>query len=85
MNFRDIRDLSKDDILDAIGLQAKPSTGSWMFGTIGLFGLGLLVGAGMALMLTPKTGIELRQQLNQKIRRAKEMAGNGHQSLESGV
>jgi len=73
-NIRDLgkddilRDLSKDDILSAVGLASKPSTTEKMLGGVGFFGLGLLVGAGTALLLAPKSGIGLREDLGERLR-----------------
>ena len=75
MNFRDLgklRDMDKDDILEMLGLETKQSTGGWLAGALGTFGIGMLVGAGVALMLTPKTGRELREDLRERLRRAPE-------------
>lgn len=75
MNFKDLKDLrnlDKDDILDMLGLETKSSTAGWLAGTLGTFGVGLLVGAGIALMLAPKPGRELREDLRERLRRAPE-------------
>ena len=55
-----------------LGLESKQSTASWMAGTLGTFGVGLLVGAGIALMLAPKPGRELRGDIRERLRRAPE-------------
>jgi hypothetical protein len=70
MNLKDIRNLDKDDVLAMLGLETKSSTGTWMAGTLGTFGVGLLVGAGIALLLAPKPGRELREDLRERLRRA---------------
>jgi hypothetical protein len=72
MNLKDLRNLDKDDILDMLGLETKSSTAGWVAGTLGTFGLGLLVGAGLGLLLAPKPGRELREDLRDKLRRAPE-------------
>jgi hypothetical protein len=78
MKLRDITDLDKEDILGAMGLQTKSSTASWVLGTLGLFGLGMVIGAGVALMLAPKPGIELRRDLEGRLRNVRErVTGNG--------
>ena len=74
MKIKDIRDLSKDDILAALGLATKPSTTQRMLGTMGTFGVGLLVGAGVALLLAPKSGEDLREDIGQRIRSFREDA-----------
>jgi len=70
MTLKDLRKLDKDDILELLGLETKPSTGSWLAGSLGTFGVGLLVGAGIALMLAPRPGRELRDDIRERLRRA---------------
>ena len=69
MKLKELRNLDKDDILEMIGLQTKTSTTAWLAGTLGTFGVGLLVGAGLGLMLAPKAGRELREDLRDRFRR----------------
>jgi hypothetical protein len=69
MKLKELRNLDKDDILEMMGLQSKTSTGAWMAGALGTFGVGLLVGAGIGLMLAPKAGRELREDLRDRFRR----------------
>ena len=70
MNLRDLRNMDKDDMLGLLGLETKTSTGAYLAGTLGTFGLGLLVGAGIALLLAPKPGAELREDIREKLRRS---------------
>lgn len=70
MNLKDLKNMDKDDLLGLLGLESKSSTGAWLAGTLGTFGVGLLVGAGIALMLAPKPGRELREDLRDRLRRA---------------
>jgi gas vesicle protein len=72
MNLRDLKNLDKEEILNLLGLESKQSTSKWMLGTLGTFGMGLLVGAGVALMLAPKPGHELRGNIRERLRRAPE-------------
>jgi hypothetical protein len=67
MKLQDIKNMDKDEILGLLGLETKHSDASRWLGTLGTFGLGLLVGAGVALLLAPKAGSELRQDLRAKI------------------
>ena len=69
MKLSDISDLSKEDILSALGLATKRSASQRLIGTLGLFGLGALVGAGVALLLAPSSGEDLRGDLGRRIRR----------------
>jgi hypothetical protein len=67
MKLQDITDFDKDDFLGLLGLQTKHPMTHRMLGTLGTFGIGLLVGAGVALLLAPKPGSELRQDLRSKL------------------
>jgi len=69
MKLRDITNMDKGDVLGMLGLEARRSHGSRMLTMLGTFGIGLLVGAGVALLLAPKTGRALRQDLRAKLRR----------------
>jgi hypothetical protein len=69
MNLKDLRNMDKDDILEMMGLQSKQTTTAWLAGALGTFGVGLLVGAGIALLLAPKPGRELREDIRGRFRR----------------
>jgi hypothetical protein len=75
--MKDLRNLNKDDLLELLGLETKQSTGAWLAGSLGTFGVGLLVGAGIALILAPKPGRELREDLRDRLRRGKGDLPNG--------
>lgn len=68
MKFEDIKNLDRDDILGMIGLETKPTNYNRLFSTMGTLAIGLLVGAGVALLLAPKAGSELRNDIRSKIR-----------------
>jgi YtxH-like protein len=68
MKINDLHDFSKDDVLAALGLTSKPSTSERLLGTLAIFGVGLLVGAGAALLLAPKSGEALRADLGERFR-----------------
>ncbi len=70
MNLKDLKNLDRDEILGMLGLESKPSTVRWLSGALGTFGIGMLVGAGIALMLAPKPGRELRGDIRDRLRRA---------------
>ena len=72
MNFKELRNLDRDDILEMIGLQKKASTASYLAGALGTFGIGILVGAGIGLLMAPKSGRELRENLRDRLRRVPE-------------
>ena len=64
-----ISNISREDILDALGIERS---GSWFGPAAAAFGIGLVVGAAAALLLAPKSGEELRQDLSQKMREMRE-------------
>jgi len=66
---------SREDIAKALGGRnsgmsgwtSSSSTTSDLLPLLGIFGTGLLFGAGLAMLLTPKTGRELRRELSEKM------------------
>ena len=76
MNLKELRNFDKDDILEMMGLQTKSSTGAMLAGTLATFGIGLLVGAGVGMLLAPKAGRELRDDLRDRLRRIPEDAND---------
>jgi hypothetical protein len=67
MKLANLKDMEKDDLLGLLGLSAKPTTTGQLVETLATFGVGLLVGAGVALLLAPKPGRELRQEIRTRI------------------
>jgi len=78
MRLHHIRNMDKDDFLGLLGLQTKHSFTNQLLGTLGTFGIGLLVGAGVALLLAPKAGSELRHDLRAKLHRDGKCADESH-------
>jgi hypothetical protein len=69
-----LQDIDRDDVLDFVGLQERRSVWTTTFGSIGIFALGCLVGAGIGLAFAPKAGNELRTDIGEKVRKkAQEM------------
>jgi hypothetical protein len=57
------RRLSADDLLDAIGLErTRPGYPKYV-----LLGVGLLVGAGVGMLLAPRSGRELRGEIGGRL------------------
>jgi hypothetical protein len=83
MKLQDIKDMDRNDVLGLLGLETKRTDASRLFGALGTFGIGLLVGAGVALLLAPKAGSELRQNLRAKLRRGpQDGLGNGSDAAD---
>jgi hypothetical protein len=69
MKMQDLKNMDKDELLGVLGLETKRSETGAVLKALGTFGVGLLVGAGVALLLAPKAGRELRQDLRGRLRR----------------
>lgn len=71
MDLKDIRkqiqNLEKDDILKVFGLEERRTAADQLLPAIGIFSVGLLVGAGLGLLLAPKSGRELRSDLRHRL------------------
>ena len=65
--FERARDYS-DAALAAVGLQPRRTATDYILPAVGLFGVGLLVGAGLGLMFAPKRGSELRGDIGKRVR-----------------
>jgi cell division septum initiation protein DivIVA len=63
---RAVRDFSTDDILSALGLQRQTTTIDAAIPTALAFVAGVAAGAGVALLLAPKSGREVRQDISNK-------------------
>ena len=58
---------SKEDIASAVGLEARSSTTGDMLTAFAIFGTGMILGAGLALLFAPKAGHEIRHELAEKV------------------
>jgi hypothetical protein len=65
---------SAEEIIRALGLQARRSNGSDLVPSVALFGAGVLVGAGLALLFAPTSGRELREELGERAAELKDRA-----------
>jgi len=63
---------SAEELLRAIGLQRSRSNGGDLLGGVAVFGAGMLVGAGLALLFAPTSGAEVREQLGSKLEEVRE-------------
>jgi hypothetical protein len=61
-----VRGLSSEDVLGSLGMQRKRSTLEMVLPAAGIFAAGILVGSGVALLLAPKSGRELRRDIKGK-------------------
>lgn len=68
MKLKNLKQFDIDTLLNLLGLETRPTTTSWIAGTLGTFGIGLLAGAGLGLILAPKFGRELRDNIRNRMR-----------------
>jgi gas vesicle protein len=76
--------VTSDDLLARLGLEARKTPIDYLLPALGIFGTGLLVGAGVALLLTPKTGSDMRADIGRSAARLKGKVlrrGNGTPDL----
>jgi hypothetical protein len=74
-----LQDIDKDDVLEALGLEERSSPWATTLGTIGIFALGCIVGAGIGLAFAPKSGEEFRGELGDRMRRKADQMGVSEQ------
>jgi hypothetical protein len=87
MTLKNLKDIDKDELLRKIGLETKRSTGETLLSVLAIFGVGLVVGAGVGMLLAPKAGRELREDLRHRLQGATEgisetFADDGHSLSE---
>ena len=58
---------SKEDIASAVGLEARRSPSGDMLAAFAIFGTGMILGAGLALLFAPKAGHEVRHDIAEKV------------------
>lgn len=70
--------INKEDVLEALGIGS--STSDWILPSLIGFGVGALVGASVAILLAPKSGAEMREELMDRgrdlVNRGKEVLGS---------
>ncbi len=76
VRWKDVKKLDRNDILNRMGLEEHDPSSDMLTG-LGLFAVGLLVGAGLGLIFAPTTGTEMRTQLTDTLRKTASKAGLG--------
>lgn len=78
MNLADIRKLKeldredlRDDLLGRVGLEVRRGTAARVFGATTLLVGGIALGAGLALLLAPKSGEGMRKDILRQLGRLK--------------
>lgn len=66
--FEDLdADNMKEGLLQSLGLEVRKGPVDYLLPALGIFGAGLAVGCGLGLLLAPRSGRELRNQLGERI------------------
>lgn len=83
-DLKDLKKLDKDDLLNLIGLETRKDTTDYLLPALGAFTVGVLLGVGVGLMLAPKPGNELRNDLRNRLQSAQDtLASAGTQRSET--
>ena len=72
MTLDKMKSMDKDDFLNMIGLETKRNPVDYMVPALALFGVGVLVGTGIGLLVAPRPGRELRADIVKQIQQAPE-------------
>jgi hypothetical protein len=72
--YRKLRKMDSDDWLASVGLERR-NVGTDIAGAFGFILLGCAVGVTVGLLLAPKAGTELREDINKRIRGTSEQFG----------
>jgi hypothetical protein len=71
MTINDLRKLDREEVLGWLGLESEPSSGGRLATSLGLVGLGLFVGTAITLLLAPKSGRAIREDIRNRFARDK--------------
>ncbi len=74
--------MTSDDVLARLGLQTRTTTVDLLLPALGIFGVGVLVGAGVALTLAPKPGNEFRHDLRESAARLRDRVRRNKDTLK---
>jgi hypothetical protein len=75
-----VRDVGTDDILAALGLERRRGAMGFVLPAVSYFAAGLAVGAGVTLLIAPKTGRQMRRELGDKVRNVGSQLGTAAES-----
>ena len=72
---RSFNSVKIEDVLDALGANRRRQN-LGVLSVFGAFFAGAIIGAGVSLLLSPKTGSELRSDLSERMTHIKEQVGS---------
>lgn len=73
---------SANDVLERLGLQTKMTARDYVFPALGIFGLGLLVGAGIVALSVPTVRNQLRDRLRRGASKVRDMGEHAKEKME---
>ncbi len=71
-----------DDVLAKLGLQTRLTARDYLFPAIGLFGLGILVGAGIVVMTQPRMREQIRDRMRRGAMKVRDMGEQAREKME---
>lgn len=74
--------MNSDDVLARLGLQTRTTAADFLLPALGVFGVGILVGAGIALTVAPKSGREFRSDLGRTATRLRDRVRFSRRSID---
>lgn len=74
--------MNSEDMLARLGLQTRTTSVDFLLPALGIFGVGILVGAGVALTLAPKSGSEFRHDLRESASKLRERVRRNRDTLK---
>jgi hypothetical protein len=85
LKLKDLQKLDKDDLLRLLGLETRREPSDVLLPALGAFTVGVLVGAGIGLLLAPKPGTQLRDELGRRLKPSEEGAETRSTEVPSGI
>jgi hypothetical protein len=67
LRWKDLKKINRADLLDRVGLRESTPASDFFTG-LGLFAVGMAVGAGLGVLFAPKPGAETREKLTGSLR-----------------
>lgn len=73
---------SANDVLEKLGLQTKMTARDYVFPALGIFGIGLLVGAGIVALSVPTVREQLRDRLRRGASKVRDIGEQAREKME---
>lgn len=70
MTMDNVKSLQKDDFLNLLGLETKRTNVDYLYPALAIFGAGVLIGTGIGLLVAPKSGRQLREDIAHRLQQA---------------